>query len=100
MLTKLVATGLPPITPTSGSGLPGQTLLTTIASDLMTFVLVLCLLGLLTSAGMIAIGHHSQNQRLADRGRSGAVAAVIGALVAGGAVAIINFAFTSGGNIH
>jgi hypothetical protein len=48
---------------------------------------------------MIAIGHHGSNGRLADQGKRGLMAALIGALIAGAATAIITFGFNVGSGL-
>ena len=80
--------------------LPGTSLLRGLVTDVMGIGAVLCVLGLLISAGAMSIGHHSSNSRMADRGRSGVVWSVVGAVICGGAWAIISFAFAAGGKIH
>ena len=88
------------IAPTAPLHIPGTSLIQSLASGAVTIVLAICVLGLLISAGMMAVGHHSSNGRLADRGRTGVIASIIGAVVAGAAFALVTFAFASGGKIH
>ncbi len=88
------------IAPTAPLHIPGTSLIQSLASGAVTIVLAICVLGLLISAAMMAVGHHSSNGRLADRGRTGVIASIIGAVVAGAAFALITFAFASGGQIH
>lgn len=95
---SLFAAAVNHITPTSN--LPGTHLLQNIASGVMEFALVLCVIGALVSAAMMGVGHFSANQRTQERGKAGLIGSLAGALVAGGAVALINFAFASGGQIH
>ena len=80
--------------------LPGSSLLRGLATDVMGVIAIVCVLGLLGSAGAMSIGHHSSNGRLADKGRTGVIWSIIGAVVCGGAWAIISFAFAAGGKIH
>jgi len=80
--------------------LPGSALLTTLLSGVLWFGVALSIVGLIVSAICMAVGSHSNNSRLAEGGRRGLVGSVISALVCGGAVAIVNFAFASGGKIH
>ena len=80
--------------------LPGATLLRGVATAGTGVVAVLAVLGLLISAAMMAIGHHSSNGRLADRGRTGLIASILAGVVSGGVWAIISFAVSAGGQIH
>ena len=80
--------------------IPGTNVLRGLLEGLSTVVLVIAGIGLLVSAGMMAIGSHSSNGRLADRGRSGVLASIIGAVIAGAALALVNFAWTLRGKIH
>lgn len=100
MFRLIAAAGgaVPSITPKAT--LPGTGLLQSVASGVMEFALALCVIGILVSAAMMGVGHLSSNQRAQDRGKSGLIGSLAGAVVAGGAVALINFAFASGGKIH
>ena len=91
--------------PTVGPGgtpiaLPGATLLSGLATAAVGVVAVLAVIGMLISAATMAIGHHSSNGRLADRGRTGLIASILAGVVAGGVWAIINFAISAGSHIH
>ena len=80
--------------------LPGSSLLRGIATAGTGVVAVLAVLGMLISAAMMAVGHHSSNGRLADRGRTGLIASILAGVVSGGVWAIISFAVSAGGHIH
>lgn len=89
---------VPNITPTAS--LPGSNLLKTILGGIAFYGLLFSILGLLIAAIMMAVGGHSSNSRMADRGRTGLIAALVAAVVCGGGVALVNFAFTQGATIR
>ena len=97
-LMLLAGGPVPSLHPTAS--LPGTSTLVTLLNGLLDVVLALSLAGLLVSAAMMAFGHHSSNSRAADRGRQGAVASIIAVVLAGGATALLNFAFSTGSHIH
>jgi hypothetical protein len=94
------ASPVPNVAPGSGTPLPGSHELTSLLGGFLTVALVLCVFGIILSAVLMAIGHHSANSRAADRGRTGLIASLIGAVVCGAGVALINFAFSVGQGVH
>lgn len=95
----LVAGGpVAPITPTAS--LPGTHTLTLLLSGALEIVTLLCVLGIFISAILWAVGRHTGNGRMADAGTRGLIGSLLGAAIAGGAVALVNFAFSTGGLIH
>lgn len=80
--------------------LPGTSLLQGIATAAVIVVEIVAVLALLISAAAMALGHHINNSRVADKGRTGLIAALVAAVVAGAAWALVNFAFAAGGKIH
>lgn len=93
-----VGSAVPSITPTAS--LPGSNLLHSLLGGIAFYGLLFSILALIISAIAMAIGGHSSNGRLADKGRSGLIASLIAAVVCGGAVALVNFAFSQGATIR
>jgi len=88
------------ITVSPSPTLPGTNTLMSLINGLDYLVIGLAVLGVLLSAGALAVGNHSNNGRLADRGKTGLITSIAAALVAGAVAAIINFAVSTGGKIH
>ena len=86
------------ITPNT-SGLPGITELQDIVGALLTIGLIAALAGLAISAIVWAIGNHSANPVLAGRGKSGVLVSFVSAALVGGAVVLINFFASAGGQL-
>ena len=86
------------ITPNT-SGLPGISELQDIVGALLTIGLIAALAGLAISAIVWAIGNHSANPVLAGRGKSGVLVSFVAAVLVGGAVVLINFFASAGGQL-
>ena len=86
------------ITPNT-SGLPGITELQDIVGALLTIGLIAALAGLAISAIVWAIGNHSANPVLAGRGKTGVLVSFVSAGLVGGAVVLINFFASAGGQL-
>jgi hypothetical protein len=71
-----------------------------VLGGILWFGVALSIVGLVVAAICMALGSHSQNSRLAEGGRRGLISSAISALVCGGAVAIVGFAFSAGQTIH
>jgi len=97
MKTHFLATAIK-VKPTPS--LPGTHTLMNLVSGLDYLVIAAAVAGALISAGVLAVGNHSSNGRLADRGKSGLIASIAAAVVAGAVAALINFAVSTGGKIH
>jgi hypothetical protein len=80
---------VPPVSPDS-TGLPGAPAIHTLMGWAMSLALAACVLGAIGSGAAIGIGHLSARPHLAERGKVGLVAAIIGAVVAGSAVHLVN----------
>lgn len=78
------------------SGLPGISELKTIVGGLLTVGLVAAIAGLIVSAIVWALGHHSGNPNHSSRGKTGVLASFIAALLIGGADVLINFFVAAG----
>jgi hypothetical protein len=81
------------------NGLPGLGQLQKIVGSLITVAVIAAVAGILISAGMWAVGNHSANPQIAGRGKSGVMVAAAAAILAGGALAIVNFFFNIGSGI-
>ena len=86
------------ITPNT-SGLPGISELQNIVGALLTIGLIAALAGLAISAIVWAIGNHSANPVLAGRGKTGVLVSFVSAGLVGGAVVLINFFASAGGQL-
>lgn len=80
----------PGVTPNQ-SGLPGLGVLKQIVGALLTWGLVACVAGLVVSVIIWALGHHGGNYAHASNGKTGVLVSAGGALLIGGANAIIAF---------
>jgi hypothetical protein len=83
------------VTPNT-DGLPGLNLLKKLAGALLTFGVVLCVIGLVISAITWAIGSNSANPHLAGRGKTGVLVALGAAILIGGANFLVNFFWNAG----
>ena len=78
------------------SGLPGISELETIIGGLLTIGLVAAIAGVIISAIVWALGHHSGNPNHSSKGKTGVLASFIAALLIGGADVLINFFAAAG----
>lgn len=90
MHALIAAGGVPPIQP-DPSGLPGGPVLERMLSGLMFWTLLAAVGGLLVSAIVWAFSSHAGNYQHAASGKKGVVVAAAVAVLAGGAVALVNF---------
>ncbi len=81
------------VTPNT-TGLPGITEFTNIVGAMMTVGALACVLAVILSAGMWALGSHSGNVQLTSRAKTGVVVSAVAALLSGGAALLVTF-FTS-----
>jgi hypothetical protein len=75
----------------NGSGLPGLEVIKQIVGALLTWGLVACVAGLVISVILWALGHQSGNYSHTSTGKTGVLVSAVGALLIGGANAIIAF---------
>ncbi len=94
-----VLAGDPGIRPNS-NGLPGLSVLQQIVGALLTWGLLACVAGLVVSVIVWALAHHQGNYSHATTGKTGVLVAAGGALLIGGANAIIAFFANLGTGIH
>ena len=79
--------------------LPGGEVLQSLTNGIAGFALILCLMGLVLSAGLWAVGSNSNNYQQTVIGKRGLIVCSLGALLIGGAAAIINFFYGAGQNV-
>ncbi len=76
--------------------LPGGDVLQSLTNGIAGFALILCLIGLVLSAGLWALGSNSNNYQQTFVGKRGFAVCAMGALLIGAAAAIINFFYGAG----
>lgn len=81
------------------NGLPGLTVVKQIVGALLTWGLVACVAGLVVSVIIWAVARQQGNYGAASGGKTGVLVAVGGALLIGGANAIVAFFSGLGGQI-
>lgn len=79
--------------------LPGGEVLQSLTNGIAGFALIFCLIGLVVSAGLWALGSNSNNYQQTFVGKRGFAVCVMGALLIGAAAAIINFFYGAGQNV-
>ena len=77
-----------------GSGLPGSQAIDTIISWAMYGALVACVLAVIIAGGMVAIGNTSARPHVAERGKVTLIWSLIGAVIVGVAIPLVNKAFS------
>ena len=82
------------------NGLPGLRVLQQIVGALLTWGLLACVAGLVVSVIVWALAHHQGNYSHATTGKTGVLVAAGGALLIGGANAIITFFSNLGAGIR
>jgi Family of unknown function (DUF6112) len=93
-----VPTGNPGVTPNS-TGLPGLGVLRSMVGALLTWGLLACVAGLVVSVIVWALGHQSGNYSHTSNGKTGVLVASGGAILIGGANAIVTFFSNLGSSI-
>lgn len=76
--------------------LPGGNVLQSLTNGLAGFALIFCLIGLVISAGLWALGSNSNNYQHTFIGKRGLAVCGVAALLIGAAAAIINFFYSAG----
>ncbi len=76
--------------------LPGGDVLQSLTNGIAGFALIFCLIGLVVSAGLWALGSNSNNYQQTFAGKRGFAVCAMGALLIGAAAAIINFFYGAG----
>lgn len=86
--------------PLTQSGLPGAATAVGFVGGFRFWALLACLVGLLLAAIAAALGSHSDNPRLAGKGRTGLVVSGLGALFVGAGPYLVNWFFSAGTAVH
>ena len=94
-MSFLSSTVVNPISP-SQTSIVGVSKLWSLVGGVADVALLASVAGILLSAALMAIGHHSGNGQTADKGRKGLLSAIVATIIIGGAAAIINFGFNVG----
>lgn len=81
-------------------GLPGSNVVEQLVNGIFFFTLMGCVAAILVGAVLWAFGSRGNNPQYAAIGRTGVLGGFIGALFAGAAPALINFASHLGGQVH
>ncbi len=92
--------GADPGVSANSNGLPGLAVLRQIVGALLTWGLIACVAGLVVSVIVWALGHHNGNYANAASGKTGVLVSAGGAVLIGGANAIVGFFATLGAGIH
>jgi hypothetical protein len=79
--------------------LPGGNVLQSLTNGIAGFALIFCLIGLVVSAGLWALGSNSNNFQQTFVGKRGFAVCGFAALLIGAAAAIINFFYGAGQNV-
>ena len=93
-----VQLGDPGISPNE-DGLPGLPVVRSIVGALLTWGLIACVAGLVVSVIVWALAHQQGNYSYASSGKTGVLVAAGGALLIGGANAIVAFSSSLGSGI-
>ena len=83
---------LPPVAP-SDEGMPGGNAIDTLLSWAMYLGLTACVLGAIGAGAAIGVGSLSSRPYWAERGKAALVFSIIGAIVVGSAVTVVNTGF-------
>jgi hypothetical protein len=89
---SVIAGELPPVNP-DRAGMPGGQAIDTLMSWAMYLALTACVLAAIGAGAAIALGMLSQRPMWAERGKVALICSVIGAVVVGSAVTIVNTGF-------
>jgi hypothetical protein len=101
-LVTWITTSVPMVDPgisPNQSGLPGLEVVRSIVGALLTWGLVACVAGLVVSVIVWALAHQQGNYSYASSGKTGVLVAAGGALLIGGANAIVAFFSSLGSGI-
>ncbi len=88
------------INPAQGGNLPGDQVLTNLASGVGHWALLASIVGVIVGGVMWAFGHFSHNYQQSYSGRRGVVVSWLAALLIGASQQIVGFFFTQGTQVH
>jgi hypothetical protein len=91
LVSRVVVLAADPGISPNNAGLPGLSVLKQIVGALLTWGLVACVAGLVVSVIVWALGHHGGNYSHTSTGKTGVLVSAGGALLIGGANAIVAF---------
>ncbi len=91
---------VPSVSVSPNPNLPGTPQLSQLIGGLMTWVLLACVASVLIGAAAWGFGSRAGHYASSQHGRQMCLGGAVGALVAGAAVAVVNFAFGVGGTVH
>ncbi|MGH3265229.1 MAG: DUF6112 family protein [Trebonia sp.] len=86
------------ISPNS-DGLPGISQGEKLVGAVLTVAVIAAVAGLAMGAVVWALGSHSSNPQLQSRGKTGVLSGIVAAILAGGALVIINFFYNIGAQL-
>lgn len=86
--------------PANGSGLPGESTLSSLASGLGHWALLASIVGVVIGGVMWAFGHFSHNYQQSYNGRKGVIVSAVAALLIGASQELISFFFNAGVQMH
>jgi hypothetical protein len=98
LFNTFVAVSTPPFNP-NASGLPGTSIVQSLANGLGWWALIAAVVGIVVGAILWAFGHYSQNYQQAYNGRRGVMVSALAAVLIGGAPHIIGFFLGQGAGI-
>jgi hypothetical protein len=87
-----------PIAP-NRTGLPGTAEAAKIVGAMLTYGLIAAVAGIVIAASTWALGSHSSNPHLANRGKTGVLVSCLAALLIGGANLLVTFFANAGSTI-
>lgn len=90
---------LPAVNVKPNTKLPGTDQLAQLIGGMMTWVLLACVVAVLVGAAAWGLGARTGHYSSQQSGRMMVLGGAVGALVAGAAVAVVNFAFHVGGTV-
>ena len=94
LVSQVLAVGVPMADPgisPNQDGLPGLAVVRSIVGALLTWGLIACVAGLVVSVIIWALAHQQGSYQHASTGKTGVLVAAGGALLIGGANAIVGF---------
>lgn len=88
------------IQPAQGGNLPGDAVLTNLASGVGHWALLASIVGVIVGGVMWAFGHFAHNYQQSYSGRRGVIVSGVAALLIGASQTIVGFFFTQGTQVR
>lgn len=95
LMARLIAAALPPIAP-DPNGLPGGNQIVSILGGIMFYALISCAIGFLLGGGTWWGGTKTQHAGAVQLGRQAVTGAILGVILIGAMVAVLNWGFGFG----